>query len=121
MIAVTSRNGEFFSVDPTHIERVETDPDTVIHLVDGTKYVVKESFDDVLLMVRDHRSALTVVQKRLAGGTAEIADNAQTVRNSSLFVERRQYSRDGASERSAADRRPDADPQDSGPRDVDAD
>ncbi|TQN44286.1 flagellar protein FlbD [Blastococcus colisei] len=112
MIAVTCRNGEYFSVDPTHIERVETDPDTVVHLVDGTKYVVKESFDDVLRMVRDHHSALTVVQKRLAGGTAEIADNASTVRSSALFVERRRYSRDGDSMRSAADRRPVADLQD---------
>ena len=40
MIAVTCRNGEHFSVDPLHIERIETSPDTVIHLVDGTKYVV---------------------------------------------------------------------------------
>ncbi|MDP9392724.1 MAG: flagellar FlbD family protein, partial [Actinomycetota bacterium] len=44
MIAVTCRNGEHFSVDPDAIERVETDPDTVIHLVDGRKYVVAESF-----------------------------------------------------------------------------
>jgi flagellar protein FlbD len=35
-----------------------------------------------------------VVQKRLAGGTAELADHASTVRNSSLRLERRQYSRD---------------------------
>ena len=48
MIAVTCRNGEHFSVDPLHIERVETDPDTVIHLVDGTKYVVDQPFDDLL-------------------------------------------------------------------------
>lgn len=109
MIAVTCRNGEYFSVDPTHIERVETDPDTVVHLVDGTKYVVKESFDDVLLMIRDHRSALTVAQKRLAGGTAEIADHASSIRNDTLFVERRQYRRDGDSPGSAADRRPVAD------------
>jgi flagellar protein FlbD len=109
LIAVTCRNGEFYSVDPTHVERVETDPDTVLHLIDGTKYVVTESFDEVLRLIRDHHSALTVVKKRLAGGTAEIADHAEAVRTSALFVERRQYSRDGDSERSAADRRPDVD------------
>ena len=112
MIAVTCRNGEHFSIDPVTIERVETDPDTVVHLVDGTKYVVRESFDEVLTMIRDHHSALTVVKKRLAGGTAEIADQAEAVRTSALFVERRQYSRDGDSERSAADRRPESDTQD---------
>jgi flagellar protein FlbD len=110
VIAVSCRNGEFFSVDPTHIERVETDPDTVIHLVDGTKYVVSEGFDDLLRTIRDHRAALTVVQKRLAGGTAQLAEHASTVRNSTLRVERRQYDRDVPSDRSAADRRPVGDP-----------
>ena len=114
MIAVTCRNGEHFSVDPTHIERVETDPDTVIHLVDGTKYVVSESFDQLLVTIRDHRAALTVVQKRLSGGTAEIADNATTVRNSALRVERRQYERSADDGRSAADRRPGAEEPDPG-------
>jgi uncharacterized protein YlzI (FlbEa/FlbD family) len=109
MIAVTCRNGEHFSVDPTDIERVETDPDTVIHLVDGTKYVVADTFDDLLVVIRDHRAALTVVQKRLAGGTAQIADHATTVRNdATLRVERRQYDRSVDNGRSAADRRPPA-------------
>ena len=106
MIAVTCRNGEHFSVDPAQIERVEADPDTVLHLVDGTKYVVAEPFDDLLRAIRDHRAALTVVQKRLAGGMAEIADHATTVRNSTLRVERRQYDRSADDGRSAADRRP---------------
>jgi flagellar protein FlbD len=112
MIAVTCRNGEHFPVDPTQIERVEADPDTVVHLVDGRKYVVTETFDDLLRTIRDHRAALTVVQKRLAGGTAEIADCASTVRNSPLRVERRRYGRDDDSGRSAADRRPAPDPPD---------
>jgi uncharacterized protein YlzI (FlbEa/FlbD family) len=94
MIAVTCRNGEHFSIDPVHIERVETDPDTVIHLVDGTKYVVSESFDRLLRTIQDHRASMLVVQKRVSGGTAEIADHASTVRKSSLRLERRQYSRD---------------------------
>ncbi len=94
MIAVTCRNGEHFSVDPLHIERVESDPDTVIHLDDGTKYVVSESFDQLLRTIRDHRAGVLVVQKRLSGGTAEIADHASTVRTATLRVERRQYRRD---------------------------
>jgi uncharacterized protein YlzI (FlbEa/FlbD family) len=54
MIAVTCRNGEHFTVDPDAIERVETDPDTVIHLVDGTKYVVDESFERLLKIIQLH-------------------------------------------------------------------
>jgi len=94
VIAVTCRNGEHFSVDPMSIERVETDPDTVIHLVDGTKYVVTQTFDDLLLDIRDHRAAVTVAQKRLAGGVAEIADHASHVKRATIRLERRQYRRD---------------------------
>ena len=107
MIGVTCRNGEHFAVDPTQIERVETVPDTVIHLLDGTKYVVEDSLDGIVRSVRDHHAALLVVQKRLYGGTAELADHATTVRNSSLRVERRQYDRSVDNGRSEADRRPD--------------
>lgn len=94
MIAVTCRNGEHFSVDPTTIERVETDPDTIIHLVDGTKFVVSEGFDQLMLTIRDHRATVLVARKRLAGGVAEYADHALHVKRSSIRIERRQYSRD---------------------------
>jgi uncharacterized protein YlzI (FlbEa/FlbD family) len=98
VIAVTCRNGEHFSVDPKSIERVETDPDTVIHLVDGTKYVVGESVDELVVAVRDHRATVLVAQKRLMGGVAEWADNAAKVaRQTTMRVERRRYRRDGDS------------------------
>ena len=109
MIAVTCRNGEHFSIDPAHIERVETDPDTVIHLVDRTKYVVAESFDDLLRTIQAHRASVLVVQKRLAGGTAQLADHASTVRNSSLRLERRQYSRDDGAGHSPVTQSPEPD------------
>jgi uncharacterized protein YlzI (FlbEa/FlbD family) len=96
VIAVTCRNGEHFSVDPVTIERVETDPDTVIHLVDGTKYVVAESLEQVVRTINDHRAQVLLEQKRLAGGVAELADHAAHVKQSSLRVERRQYRRDGS-------------------------
>ncbi|HEV7187151.1 MAG TPA: flagellar FlbD family protein [Blastococcus sp.] len=92
MIAVTCRNGEHFSVDPLHIERIETSPDTVIHLVDGTKYVVDLPFDDLLRTISDHRALLVVARQRLYGGVAEIAE-----RRPSMRIERRARSRDGDS------------------------
>jgi uncharacterized protein YlzI (FlbEa/FlbD family) len=96
MIAVTCRNGEHFSLDPASIERVETDPDTVIHLVDGTKYVVAVPFDDLMRTLRDHRATVLVEQKRLSGGVAEYADHAAKVaRQATMRVERRAYRRDG--------------------------
>jgi uncharacterized protein YlzI (FlbEa/FlbD family) len=94
MIAVTCRNGEHFSVDPMSIERVEADPDVVVHLVDGTKYVIGESFDHLMRTIRDHRATVVVAQKRLAGGVAELADHAAKVARASVHLERRRYQRD---------------------------
>jgi uncharacterized protein YlzI (FlbEa/FlbD family) len=90
VIAVTCRNGEHFSVDPEHIERVETSPDTIIHLVDGTKYVLSQPFDDLLRTIRDHRATLLVSQQQIYGGIAVVADHRAKLR-----VERRSRSRDG--------------------------
>lgn len=106
MITVTCRNGEHFTIDPATIERIESVPDTVIHTVGGRRYVVETDVDELMRIVRDHHAALLVVQKRLAGGIAEIADHASEVRAATLRVERREHGRDGDSERSAADRRP---------------
>ncbi len=91
MIAVTCRNGEHFSIDPDAIERVETDPDTVIHLVDGTKYVVAESFDHLLDAIQAHRAVAVVASQHL---TDPLPPQPPPFR-----VERRQFSRDGAASR----------------------
>jgi flagellar protein FlbD len=104
VIAVTCHNGEHFTVDPATVARVENDPDTVIHLVDGTKYVVADTLDHVCRILSEHASAVLLARKRLAGGVAELADHADHVRRSSLRVERRRYHRDGTEPGSAADR-----------------
>ena len=70
MIAVTCRNGEHFSIHPDAIERIETDPDTVVIMADGSKYVVAESFDDLLRVVRDHRARAVVAHEHLVDGHA---------------------------------------------------
>jgi uncharacterized protein YlzI (FlbEa/FlbD family) len=104
VIAVTCRNGEHFSVDPTTIGRVETTPDTVIHLVDGTKYVIADAFEDLIRLIAEHRATVLVARKRLAGGVAELADHALKVNRGTVRIERRRYSRDGENSGSAADR-----------------
>jgi uncharacterized protein YlzI (FlbEa/FlbD family) len=101
MIGVTCRNGERRSVDPASIERVEAEPDTVVHLVDGTKYVVGETFDDLLLLIRDHRAAGVVARHQLYGGVSQIPER----RRAAIRIERRARRRDGDSPGSPADRR----------------
>jgi flagellar protein FlbD len=58
MITVTRLNGPAFALNPDLIERVEATPDTVIHLVGGTNYVVVETVDEIITRVRESRAAV---------------------------------------------------------------
>jgi uncharacterized protein YlzI (FlbEa/FlbD family) len=82
VIAVTCRNGEHFSIDPDAIERVETAHDTVVHMVDGSKYVIDQPFDELLRAVRDHRAAAWVARVRLVDGCAATPTAARHARRS---------------------------------------
>ena len=53
MITVTRLNGPAFALNPDLIERVEATPDTVIHLVGGTNYVVVETVEEIVARVRE--------------------------------------------------------------------
>ncbi|WP_158548608.1 flagellar FlbD family protein [Blastococcus sp. TF02A-26] len=56
MIGLTCRTGESCRIDPTAIQRVESTPDTVVFLVDGTHFTVAETVEQVALRVRDARA-----------------------------------------------------------------
>jgi len=56
MIVLTRLNGVGFAVNPDLIERAEATPDTVLVLVDGTRYVVRESLADLLDLVTTFRA-----------------------------------------------------------------
>ncbi len=58
MIIVTRLNGPAFAVNPDLIERAESTPDTVLTLVDGTKYVVAESLERLIMLIRDYRASV---------------------------------------------------------------
>jgi flagellar protein FlbD len=68
VIRVTRLNGEQFALNPDLIERVEGHPDTVAFLVDGTKYVVKESVDEVLLEIREYRAKILATSYEMDRG-----------------------------------------------------
>src|SRR5437016_5949295 len=53
MIILTRLNGEQFAVNCDLVERVDAHPDTVLTLVDATKYIVAESLAEVVERVRD--------------------------------------------------------------------
>ncbi|NLU33128.1 MAG: flagellar FlbD family protein [Clostridiaceae bacterium] len=55
MIKVSRFNGTSFVINCEWIETVEATPDTVITLVNGKKYVVNESVDDIINMVIEYK------------------------------------------------------------------
>jgi flagellar protein FlbD len=71
VITVTRLAGPPFALNPDLIERVEATPDTVIHLTDGTTYVVTESVDEVIARIRESRASVIalshLIEQRTAG------------------------------------------------------
>jgi flagellar protein FlbD len=58
MIILTRLNGEQFAINCDLVERVDAHPDTVLTLVDATKYIVAESLTEVVERVRDFRASV---------------------------------------------------------------
>ena len=69
MIRVTRLNGERFALNPDLVERVEGHPDTVVFLVDGTRYVVSESVEEVLVEIREYRASILATAYEMDRGT----------------------------------------------------
>jgi flagellar protein FlbD len=71
MITVTRLNGPAFALNPDLIERIEATPDTVIHLVGGTNYVVVETVEEIIALVRESRASVIalshLIDQRTAG------------------------------------------------------
>jgi flagellar protein FlbD len=58
VILLTRLGGETFALNQDLIERADATPDTVVTLVDGTKYVITESLPDLVEMVRTFRASV---------------------------------------------------------------
>jgi len=55
MIKVSRFNGTKFVINCEWIETVEATPDTVLTMMNGKKYVVSESVDDILAKVIEYK------------------------------------------------------------------
>ena len=58
MIELTRLGGTDFVLNPDLIERVEATPDTIIVMVDATRYVVSQSVTEVIERIREDRARL---------------------------------------------------------------
>ena len=71
MIILTRLNGPRFAVNPDLLERVDTTPDTVLTLLDGTKYVVAEPVERVIDEVRAFRASVIAAARRWDDGAVD--------------------------------------------------
>lgn len=58
MIIVTRLNGSEIVVNADLIETVESTPDTIVTLVDGTRYLVEESPTEIIDRIKTYRAAV---------------------------------------------------------------
>ncbi|RZU50464.1 flagellar protein FlbD [Krasilnikovia cinnamomea] len=77
MILVTRLNGAVFALNPDLVERADCTPDTVITLVDGTKYVIAESVPEFIDSVRHYRASLIAQASRIEDAEAPASDESQ--------------------------------------------
>ena len=55
MIEVTKLNGTKFAVNSDHIETLEETPDTVITMMNGHKYIVKDRVAEIIRAIEAFR------------------------------------------------------------------
>lgn len=67
MITLTRLNGSAFALNCDLIERVDATPDTVLVLLDGSRYVVSEPLVEVIARVRRHRAEVVALCHQLEG------------------------------------------------------
>lgn len=65
MIVVTRLNGSGFAVNPDLVERIQETPDTTLIMVDGAKYIVRESMAEVIDRIAAYRARIVT----MASGT----------------------------------------------------
>lgn len=65
MIVVTRLNTSRFAINPDLIERIQENPDTVLVMVNGAKYVVVESMDEVIGLIARFRARVVSLARGL--------------------------------------------------------
>ena len=69
MIVVTRLNGSGFAVNPDLVERIQETPDTTLIMVDGAKYIVRESMAEVIDLIATYRARIVGMAYGADGAT----------------------------------------------------
>jgi flagellar protein FlbD len=73
VILVTRLSGDVFALNPDLIERAEATPDTVVTLLDGGKYIITESMDELIYLVHQHRASIVAQAQKIEASGADLA------------------------------------------------
>ena len=68
MVTVTRMNGEVFVLNALLVERVEATPDTVVTLLSGKKFVVRETASELVAMVTAYYQRVGLLPGLAAAG-----------------------------------------------------
>ena len=79
MIHLSRLNGQGFVLNPDLILKAESTPDTVVTLVDGTKFVVVEPLDVLSARVVQYRAQVVATARELPGNAGEQAPQLTAV------------------------------------------
>jgi flagellar protein FlbD len=66
VLQLTRLGGPVFALNPDLIERAEATPDTVVTLVNGSRYVITESLDELAALIGDYRASVVAQAQLLA-------------------------------------------------------
>lgn len=68
MIMLTRLTGTAFALNPDLIQRADCTPDTVVTLVDGTRFMVRESIAQVIERIAGFRASIIALASHLEAG-----------------------------------------------------
>ncbi len=77
MIALTRLSGSVFVLNADLIERVDATPDTVVTLVDGKKYVVREDLGALVESVLAYRGEIVARGARIPESETHVLSTGQ--------------------------------------------
>ncbi|GAA3227558.1 flagellar FlbD family protein [Oerskovia jenensis] len=66
MIVLTRFSSERIAINADLVARVETNPDTRVTLIDGSRYIVTESMEDVIRLVEDHKARVLLLAQSMS-------------------------------------------------------
>ncbi|HEX8081430.1 MAG TPA: flagellar FlbD family protein [Jatrophihabitans sp.] len=74
MILLRRLGGPVFTLNPDLIERAEATPDTVVTLIGGNKYVICESLDELVELIRDYRAGIIASAEAMTHDHSQFPD-----------------------------------------------